>query len=55
MFRVVVFSWAASSLKFRFLVVGIAAALLVFGSQQLRKPPGTASSSASITGISSWS
>jgi CzcA family heavy metal efflux pump len=34
------FAWIiGSSLKFRFLVVGIAAALLVFGSQQLRKMP----------------
>jgi hypothetical protein len=49
-FGVVVFSWIASSLKFCFLVVGIAAAVLLFGSQRLRKPPGTASSSASIPG-----
>jgi len=34
------FRWIiGSSLKFRFLVLGIAAALLVFGSQQLRKMP----------------
>jgi hypothetical protein len=39
-FGVVVFGWIiASSLKFCFLVVGIAAAVLVFGSQQLRKIP----------------
>jgi CzcA family heavy metal efflux pump len=35
-----VFSWIiGSSLKFRFLVLGIGAALLVFGTQQLRKMP----------------
>jgi CzcA family heavy metal efflux pump len=34
------FSWIiGSSLKFRFLVLGIGAALLVFGTQQLRKMP----------------
>ncbi len=34
------FRWIiGSSLKFRFLVLGIAAALLVFGTQQLRKTP----------------
>jgi Cu/Ag efflux pump CusA len=34
------FSWViGSSLKFRFLVLGIGAALLVFGTQQLRKMP----------------
>ena len=34
------FSWIiGSSLKFRFLVVAVAATLLVFGTQQLRKMP----------------
>src|ERR1041384_3194155 len=34
------FTWIiGSSLKFRFLVLGIGAALLVFGTQQLRKMP----------------
>lgn len=38
--RSFMFSWIiGSSLKFRFLVLGIAAALLVFGTQQLRKMP----------------